>query len=108
MSDSLNRHLNLTGASNFRDLGGYPARDGRPVRWRRIFRCSHLGQLTEDDIDALRTLGLKSAFDLRGTEERLHALCRLNGIAGHPAPTEPALLATLSSNVATGKSRSAS
>src|SRR5258708_14376755 len=107
MSDSLNRHLNLTGASNFRDLGGYPARDGRPVRWRRIFRSSHLGQLTEDDIDALRTLGLKSAFDLRGTEERLPALCRLNGIAVHSVPIEPALLATLKAHLATGKSLSA-
>jgi protein-tyrosine phosphatase len=29
MSDSPARHLNLAGASNFRDLGGYPARDGR-------------------------------------------------------------------------------
>ena len=33
MPDLPARHFNLAGASNFRDLGGYPARDGRAVRW---------------------------------------------------------------------------
>jgi protein-tyrosine phosphatase len=47
MPDSPARHLNLAGANNFRDLGGYPARAGRSVRWRRIFRSNHLGHLTE-------------------------------------------------------------
>jgi protein-tyrosine phosphatase len=32
MSASPARHLNLSGASNFRDLGGYPTSDGRTVR----------------------------------------------------------------------------
>src|SRR4051812_45605885 len=31
MSEAPARHLSLAGASNFRDLGGYPARDGRIV-----------------------------------------------------------------------------
>src|SRR6202011_1448555 len=75
MSDSPSRHLNLAGASNFRDLGGYPGRDGRTVRWRQIFRSNHLGHLTEADIEALRPLGLKSAFDFRGTQERAEAMC---------------------------------
>ena len=34
MPNSPARHLNLAGASNFRDLGGYPTSDGRAVRWR--------------------------------------------------------------------------
>ena len=80
MSDYPARHLNLAGASNFRDLGGYPARDGRAVRWRQIFRCNHLGHLTEADIELLRPLGLKSAFDFRGTEERAAAMCGIEEI----------------------------
>jgi protein-tyrosine phosphatase len=32
MSDSLSRHFNLAGASNFRDIGGYVGQGGRPVR----------------------------------------------------------------------------
>ena len=44
----------LQGATNFRDLGGYPGQDGRPVRWRRLFRSDHLGGLTEADKAAAR------------------------------------------------------
>ena len=75
MPDAPARHLNLAGASNFRDLGGYPAKDGRRVRWRQIFRSNHLGHLTDDDIAVVRGLGVRSAFDFRGLEERAEALC---------------------------------
>jgi protein-tyrosine phosphatase len=95
MSESPIRHFNLAGASNFRDLGGYPARDGRAVRWRQIFRSNHLGHLTDADIEVLRGLGLKSAFDFRGTEERAAAICGLEEIAVHSLPVEPTVVASL-------------
>jgi protein-tyrosine phosphatase len=95
MSASPARHFNLAGASNFRDLGGYPARDGRSLRWRRIFRSNHLGHLTKADIEVLRGLGLKSAFDFRGTEERAAATCGLEEITVHSLPIEPTVVATL-------------
>jgi protein-tyrosine phosphatase len=96
------RQLNLAGASNFRDLGGYPGRDGRPVRWRQIFRSNHLGHLTEADIEVLRPLGLKSAFDFRGTDERVAAICGLAEIAVHSLPIEPTVVATLRARLAEG------
>ncbi len=102
MSESPARHLNLAGASNFRDLGGYPARDGRTVCWRQIFRSNHLGHLTEADIEVLRPLGLKSAFDFRGTEERVAALCGLEEISVHSLPIEPTVVATLRARRAAG------
>src|SRR3984957_14841264 len=102
MSDSPSRHLNLAGASNFRDLGGYPGRDGRPVRWRQIFRSNHLGHLTEADIEALRPLGLKSAFDFRGTQERAEAMCAVAEITVHSLPIEPTVTAELRSRLAAG------
>ena len=102
MSDSPARHLNLAGASNFRDLGGYPARDGRTVRWRQIFRSNHLGHLTEADIEALRPLGLRSAFDFRGTEERDAAICGIEEIAVHSLPIEPTVVAALRARLAAG------
>jgi protein-tyrosine phosphatase len=43
----------------------------------------------------LRALGLKSAFDFRGTEERAAAMCRLEEIAVHSLPIEPTVAATL-------------
>ena len=60
MSESPARHLNLAGASNFRDLGGYAGQDGRVVRWRQIFRSNHLGHLTPEDAAVLRQLGVEA------------------------------------------------
>jgi protein-tyrosine phosphatase len=102
MSDRT-RHLNLAGASNFRDLGGYPARDGRHTRWRQLFRSNHLGYLTDDDVVILRDLGLKSAFDLRGAEERLPTLCRHEGITVHSLPIEPVTMTVLRGILAEGR-----
>lgn len=100
MPDSPVRHLNLAGASNFRDLGGYPAKDGRVVRWRQIFRSNHLGHLTEADIAVLRGLGVRSAFDFRGTEERAAAICGVEEITVHSLPVEPTVVATLRGKLA--------
>src|SRR4030081_1183469 len=102
MPDSPARHLNLAGASNFRDLGGYPARDGRAVRWRQIFRSNHLGHLTEADIELLRPLRLNSPFDFRGTEERAAAMCGVEEIAVHSLPIEPTVVAALRGRLAAG------
>jgi protein-tyrosine phosphatase len=103
MSDTPARHFNLAGASNFRDLGGYPAKDGRTVRWRRIFRSNHLGHITDADIEVLRGLGLTRVFDFRGLEEREAAVCRLEEIAVHPLPVEPTVVATLRTRRANGE-----
>jgi len=97
------RHLNLDGASNFRDLGGYPASDGRMVRWRQIFRSNHLGHLSKADIAALRQLGVRSAFDFRGREERAAALCGIADIAVHSLPIEPTVVAALRARLAAGR-----
>src|SRR3954447_23066728 len=102
MSESSPRHFNLAGASNFRDLGGYPARDGRAVRWRQIFRSNHLGHLTDADIEVLRGLGVRNAFDFRGTEERAAAMCGVSEIAVHSLPVEPTVVAALRAKAATG------
>ena len=102
MSDSPARHLSLAGASNFRDLGGYPSKDGRTVRWRQIFRSNHLGHLTGEDAAVLRKLGVKSAFDFRGTAERAEALCGLPEITVHSLPVEPTVVAALRAIAAGG------
>jgi len=107
MSDSPARHLNLAGASNFRDLGGYLTRDGRTVRWRQIFRSNHLGHLTDDDAAILRALGVKSAFDFRGTGERAEALCGIPDITVHSLPVEPTVVAALRAIAAGGTPLSA-
>lgn len=102
MPEAPARHLSLAGASNFRDLGGYTARNGRIVRWRQIFRSNHLGHLTDDDIAVVRGLGVKSAFDFRGAEERQAALCLMNDVTVHSLPVEPTVVAALRAIVAGG------
>ncbi len=65
------RIVPLVGASNFRDLGGYPTVDGGVTRWGTLFRSDALHELTEPDIEVLRDLGLKTIVDLRmGAEVR--------------------------------------
>ena len=63
------RHVALSGCFNFRDLGGYPTRDGGHLRWRRLFRADGLTKLDEKDCAALSELGLVTVIDLRTTSE---------------------------------------
>jgi protein-tyrosine phosphatase len=63
------RLVPLSGAFNFRDLGGYPGLAGRHTRWGRLFRSDTLHELTESDVERLRALGLATIIDLRTTRE---------------------------------------
>jgi protein-tyrosine phosphatase len=103
MQDAPARHVKLEGASNFRDLGGYPTDDGRTVRWRQIFRSNHLGCLTEADVAIVRALGVRSAFDFRGQQERAAAICAIAEIAVHSLPIEPTVVAALRARLAEGR-----
>jgi protein-tyrosine phosphatase len=73
------RLLPLEHASNFRDLGGYPAANGKHVRWGLIYRSGATALLSDHDVVYLRTLGIHSIIDLRSTEERQLAPTRLVG-----------------------------
>ena len=86
------RSLNLSGATNFRDLGGYRGRDGRAVRWRRLFRSDHLAGLAPSDLQVLADIGLARAFDFRGVDERAAASYDLPGVAQHTLPIEPTVV----------------
>jgi protein-tyrosine phosphatase len=75
------RKLPLDGPRNFRDLGGYPTREGRRVRWGQIFRADSLADLSEADIAYLQRLGLARVIDLRGNAEVSERPNRLAGRA---------------------------
>jgi protein-tyrosine phosphatase len=107
MQEAFVRHFDLAGASNFRDLGGYAGRDGHAVRWRRIFRSNHLGHVTAGDIDVLRRLGVRNAFDFRGIDERTTAICAIEEITVHSLPIEPTVVASLRARAEGGKPLSA-
>jgi protein-tyrosine phosphatase len=64
------RRIPLEGCLNFRDLGGYPAADGRRVRWRLLFRSDALHHLKAEDVVHLRdVIGLSHVLDLRSSSE---------------------------------------
>lgn len=64
------RLLNFEGIANFRDLGGYPAADGRRVRWGALYRSGTLHQATRADVEAVAELDINRLIDLRSAAEK--------------------------------------
>jgi protein-tyrosine phosphatase len=67
------RVLPLDGGINFRDLGGYPTKDGRHVKWGVVYRSAKLDQLSPRDYAYMENLGLKLVCDFRMEQERNRA-----------------------------------
>lgn len=63
------RHLELDGGINVRDIGGYRARDGRQVKWRKILRSGHLNHLSDADRKVFTDLDLRTIHDFRRSPE---------------------------------------
>lgn len=66
----MKRILDVPGAINLRDFGGYTTVEGRRVRSGVLFRSGMLAELTTDGQAALRDLGIGVICDLRRHEER--------------------------------------
>lgn len=69
IADSTKREIKLQGAINFRDVGGYPTREGKQVKWGKIYRSAALNKLTDADIQKLQSLSLARVADFRGPYE---------------------------------------
>ena len=63
------RHLRLPGTRNLRDVGGYPAGDGRETRWRTLLRTDALDQLPVASQETLHELGIRQVIDVRWAHE---------------------------------------
>ncbi len=64
------RRIELEGASNFRDVGGYLTRDSSQVRFGKIFRSDNLTKLTSSDWEVVEGLGVEYIVDLRRIDEK--------------------------------------
>jgi protein-tyrosine phosphatase len=62
----LNRLLPLEGLFNVRELGGYPAGEGRRVKWGLLYRSGDLRDMTVGDRAALEGRGIRTVVDFRG------------------------------------------
>lgn len=69
IADSTQREVKLQGAINFRDLGGYTTKDGKHVKWGKIYRSASLNKLTDADLAKLHSLSLAYVADFRGPYE---------------------------------------
>jgi protein-tyrosine phosphatase len=78
VADSAKRKVELQGAVNFRDLGGYATADGHHVKWGKVYRSADMSKLTNQDLAVLSTRKITYDVDLRGTEESKEAPDRLN------------------------------
>jgi protein-tyrosine phosphatase len=65
-TDAPPRFIEFERCYNFRDLGGYTGRDGRRVRWRRLFRSMTPEYMTAADVAKARALGISLVYDIRG------------------------------------------
>ena len=92
VADQLSRTIALSGASNFRDLGGYVGQGGRALKWRHLFRADHLAALTPADVARLGQLGIARSADFRGATERAAQAYALAGVATHTLAIEPTLI----------------
>ncbi len=103
--------LPFAGGSNFRELGGYTADEGKTVRWGQIYRGIPTGLLTsEADRPRLDGLGLRLILDLRSSAEaaklpdyvpdgaRLVQICGLCDDAGQEISFAPGEIQRLMAN----------
>ena len=63
------RYIAFEAIHNFRDLGGYPTRDGGVTRFRTLFRSATVHHATAADRERLRALGVGRIIDLRSVHE---------------------------------------
>lgn len=64
------RVLDLVGGRNFREVGGYPTRDGRLMKRGLVWRSARLDGLTTEDISQAALQSICTVADLRLEEER--------------------------------------
>ncbi|KAI9301262.1 tyrosine phosphatase family-domain-containing protein [Cunninghamella echinulata] len=87
-SVTIPRWIDVPNVQNFRDIGGYPIKDGSGyIRERTIFRCGHLGNITDDGIKTLQKLNVTAVFDFRSEPEieRYGKMPCVQGITYYPS-----------------------
>jgi protein-tyrosine phosphatase len=64
------RMVPISTGHNIRDMGGYPAADGKYVRWGMLFRAGYMSDVVGEDAATLQSLGIVTICDLRANGER--------------------------------------
>lgn len=69
IQQSEERHVPLDGEPNFRDIGGYKTTDGKTVKWQQVYRSGELPRLTNDDVEKVDELGIKTVVNFLTEKE---------------------------------------
>jgi len=83
------RRVPLSDTPNFRDLGGYPTRDGKITRFGVFFRSACPNSINDADIKLLKSCNITTAVDLRGgsnKDELQKGYADIEGIATYNFP----------------------
>ncbi|KAI7902353.1 tyrosine phosphatase family-domain-containing protein [Cokeromyces recurvatus] len=82
------RWIDVPGVKNFRDIGGWPVKDGNGyIKERIVFRCGHLVDITTMGIKVLKRLNVSAVFDFRSDPEveRQGVMPDIEGITHYPS-----------------------
>jgi len=66
----MNRFIEIEGAQNLRDLGGYSNNEGRKIKWRKILRCGNLSRIKESENSKMAALNIQAICDFRTLSEQ--------------------------------------
>ncbi|MFD1417715.1 tyrosine-protein phosphatase [Companilactobacillus keshanensis] len=66
----MKRILNLEGAINLRELGGYKTTSGQQIKYNKLLRSGDISNLTPQALNYLKKYGLKYVVDFRSEREQ--------------------------------------
>ena len=64
-----NRYIDFENTVNFRDIGGLKTKDGKTIRWGKIYRSDNLSQLETNDFSKFNNMHIKTVYDFRTDHE---------------------------------------
>ena len=68
--------LPTDGIHNLRDYGGYAAADGARIKTGLLFRSGQHRDASDEDLETIQGLDIRTIIDLRGQSERSGFVCR--------------------------------
>ena len=71
IEDYTDRHFPFEGCFNFRDIGGYPTKEGKKIKKGIYFRTGRQDRMSNKDLSKLKNLQISTQIDLRKPEEIL-------------------------------------
>lgn len=77
LTDSTKRVVRMEGTVNFRDAGGYTTKDGKQVKWGKVYRSADISKLSDKDLQTVAGKHISTVIDFRGTKESAAAPDRL-------------------------------